>query len=94
MSDFNKLYRSNEEGKREFIDEVIHPFVVNEGRFKSSLYTSNDYGEYILLYRYPYAYADDDGTTAAYMIDITADSIEAICRDFLRQYLKIIEKEN
>lgn len=81
-----KEYRSNEEGKREFVDEVIRPLVHNEGHFSDALYVSNDRGEYILIYDY-------GKQTASYTIDITCDSISAICQDFIEQFRKIVRKE-
>lgn len=82
----NKTYRSNEEGKRSFTDEVILPLVLNENHFENAIYVTNDMGEYIMLYRY-------GEKKAAYAIDVTADSIEALARDFMKQFLKCIEKE-
>ena len=82
----HKTYRSTEEGKRGFTDEVILPLVLNENHFENAIYVTNDMGEYIMLYRY-------GEKKAAYAIDVTADSIEALARDFMRQFLKCIEKE-
>lgn len=81
-----KCYRSNEEGKRAFTDEVLAPLTINEGHFAEARYVTNDSGEYIMLYRH-------NEWRAAYAIDITADSIEALARDFIRRLLKCIEKE-
>ena len=81
-----KTYRSNEEGKRAFTDEVLAPLVVNEGHFAEALYTTNNHGEYIMLYRH-------NETVAAYAIDVTADSVEAMSRDFMKNLLKCIEQE-
>lgn len=81
-----KKYANNEDGKREFVDEVIKPMVCNEGHFKDAIYVSNDYGEYIMLYRY----GED---TAAYKIDITANSIKATVWDFCKQFLKYLKEE-
>lgn len=79
-------YRSNEEGKRKFTDEVLSQIVVNEGRFTEAIYTTNDNGEYIMLYRH-------NESKAAYAINVTADSIEAMARDFMKQLLKCVEQE-
>lgn len=82
----NKTYRSNEEGKRSFTDEVILPLVLNENHFENAIYVTNNMSEYIMLYRY-------GEQKAAYAINVTADSIEALARDFMRQFLTCIEKE-
>lgn len=87
MENLHKTYRSNEEGKRSFTDEVILPLVLNENHFENAVYVTNNMGEYIMLYRY-------GEKKAAYAINVTADSIEALARDFMRQFLKCIEKEN
>ena len=86
IENLHKEYRSNEEGKRSFTDEVILPLVLNENHFENAIYVTNDMGEYIMLYRY-------GEKKAAYAIDVTADSIEALARDFMKQFLKCIEKE-
>jgi len=82
----HKEYRSNEEGKRSFVDEVILPLVINENHFENAVYVTNDVGEYIMLYRY-------GEKNAAYAINVTADSIEALARDFMKQFLKCIDME-
>lgn len=86
IENLHKEYRSNEEGKRSFTDEVILPLALNENHFANAIYVTNDMGEYIMLYRY-------GEKKAAYAINVTADSIEALARDFMRQFLKYIEKE-
>lgn len=86
IESLHKTYRSNEEGKRSFTDEVILPLVLNENHFENAIYVTNNMGEYIMLYRY-------GEKKAAYAIDVTADSVEALARDFMKQFLKCIEKE-
>lgn len=86
IENLHKTYRSNEEGKRSFTDEVILPLVLNENHFENAIYVTNNMGEYIMLYRY-------GEKKAAYAIDVTADSVEALARDFMKQFLKCIEKE-
>lgn len=86
IESLHKTYRSNEDGKRSFTDEVIRPLVLNEGHFAEATYVSNDCGEYILLYRH-------NEQRSAYAINVTADSIEALTRDFCSQFLNCIEKE-
>ena len=81
-----KQYRSNEEGKMAFVDEVLNSLAVNEGHFAEAIYVANDNGEYIMLYRH-------GETKAAYAIDVTADSIEALARDFVKQLFKCVEQE-
>lgn len=81
-----KNYQNNEEGKRELVDEVICPLVLNEQHFADAMYVSNDSGEYIMLYRY-------NQKEPAYAINVTADSVEALIRDFMRQFLRCIDKE-
>ena len=71
----HKEYRSNEEGKRSFTDEVILPLVLNENHFENAIYVTNDMGEYIMLYRH-------GEKKAAYAINVTANSIEALARDY------------
>ena len=86
IENLHKEYRSNEEGKRSFTDEVILPLVLNENHFGNAIYVTNDMGEYIMLYRH-------GEEKAAYAIDVTADSIEALIRDFMKQFLKCIDRE-
>lgn len=86
IENLHKEYRSTEEGKRSFTDEVILPLVLNENHFENAIYVTNNMGEYIMLYRH-------GEKKAAYAINVTADSIEALARDFMRQFLKCIEKE-
>lgn len=81
-----KTYRSNEEGKRAFTDEVLAPLVLSEGHFIAPIYVANDNGEYIMLYRH-------NEKEAAYAIDVTADSIEALARDFMKKFLNFIDME-
>ena len=82
----DKIYKNNEQGKREFVDEIIRPLVLNEEHFADAMYVSNERGEYILLYRY-------GETDAAYAINVTADSIAALTRDFMRYFPRYIEEE-
>lgn len=86
IENLHKKYRSNEEGKRSFTDEVILPLVMNEGHFANAIYVTNDRGEYIMLYRH-------NEQSAKYAINVTADSIEALIRDFMNQFLRCINKE-
>lgn len=86
IENLHKTYRNNEEGKRSFTDEVILPLVLNENHFENAVYVMNNMGEYIMLYRY-------GEQKAAYAINVTADSIEALARDFMKQFLKCIEQE-
>ena len=86
IENLHKEYRNNEEGKRSFTDEVILPLVLNENHFANAIYVTNDMGEYIMLYRY-------GEKKAAYAINVTADSIEALARDFMRQFLRCIDRE-
>ena len=80
-----KHYPSNEMGKRMFTEEVILPLVVNEGHFAYAEYENTDRGEYIMLYL-------RKSTPAVFGIDITADSIETMARDFMRQFIECVEK--
>lgn len=82
----HKNYPSNEEGKREFVDEVICPIVLNEQHFTDAVYVTNDRGEYIMLYR-------QSQKEPAYAIDVTADSIEALIRDFMKQFPRCVDRE-
>ena len=86
IENLHKEYRSNEEGKRSFTDEVILPLVINENHFGNAIYVTNDMGEYIMLYRH-------GEKKAAYAINVTADSIEALIRDFMKQFLRCIDRE-
>ena len=81
-----KHYESSYEDKESFINEVIAPFVYNEGHFKECSYIhKNNDNEIIQLvpYRHEIGVA---------IIDISCDSVEAICRDFMRGFLKILEE--
>ena len=79
-------YRSDHAGKNQFIHEIIEPFVLASGEFIGVNYIDNEKGEWIAIYKegdpYPYKY-----------IDITADSIAAICVDFCKYFGKIVEEE-
>lgn len=80
-----EFYKSDYKGKEKFINEVIAPFVYNEGHFKECSYVhkNNDNEAIQLTPR-----RNDIGIR---LIDISCDSVEAICRDFMRQFLKILE---
>ena len=79
-------YRSNHEGKKQFIHEVIKPFVLATGEFTAVQYIDNENGEWIAIYKdgnpYPVKY-----------IDITADSIAAIYVDFCKYFSEIVKEE-
>lgn len=82
-----KTYLSNEGGKRDYINDVINPIVVNDGHFKSCEYlnlTEQRGGEYIVLHPHDPEYEKER------YINISADSIQAIFYDFARQILNII----
>ena len=86
MEKIIKNYYSTKEGKKEFVDEVLNPIVKNEGHFESCEYisTPND-GEWIVLKPY-----DWGNPPNSYRIDVGCDSIEAMCRDFMRGFLRAI----
>lgn len=81
-----KRYQSNYEDKENFVNEVIAPFVYNEGHFKecSYIHKNNDNEAIQLVPR-----RNDIGVK---FIDISCDSVEAICRDFMRGFIKILEE--
>lgn len=81
-----KIYKNNEEGKKEFIEEVINTIVENEGHFVCAEYKVTSSGEYIVLHRY------NMKDTPLY-IDITADSIEAVIRDFMKKFTTLVNSE-
>ncbi len=78
-----KKYSNNEEGKKTFVEEVINTLVVNESHFVKASYEKNTAGEYIKL---------NSLNDKILYIDITADSIEAVVRDFCKNFLKAVEK--
>lgn len=79
-------YRSNELGKKTFIEEVIKPFVLATGIFVEVCYVSDERGEWIALYK-------ESDPNPAVRIDITADSIAAIYVDFCHKFIDVIKKE-
>ena len=79
-------YRSNESGKKTFIEEVIKPFVLATGVFVEVRYVSDERGEWITLYK-------ENNLNPATRIDITADSIAAIYVDFCHKFIDVIKKE-
>ena len=79
-------YRSNHEGKNQFIHEVIEPFVLASGIFTAVKYIDNERGEWITLYK-------ESDPEPAVKIDITADSIAAIYVDFCRHFIEIVKEE-
>lgn len=80
-------YSNTKEGKAEFIAEVIEPFVQTEGHFIRAEYVTSvpelGEGEWIKL-------TTPEGKNL--FININLDSIQAVARDFVRQYLSCIAK--
>lgn len=81
MEDF-KIYMDNIQGKAEFVEEVLNPLVINEGHFRGCKYVDFVYDEYIELLSW--------GDTPNPRINITANSIEAVARDFCKYFIEII----
>ena len=79
-------YPSTIEGKKTFVEEVLSPLVKNEGYYADCEYEqTQENGELIVLV--PYSY--DDERKREY-INVSGDSIEAVCRDFMRGFLRTI----
>ena len=80
-------YANNSAGKAEFIADIIDPFVQTEGHFIKAEYVTNvpelGEGEWIKL-------TTPGGKNL--FINISLDSVQAVARDFVRQYLGCIAK--
>lgn len=83
-------YPSNETGKRFFVSDILNPIVINEGHFAECKYEKHENGEE-LIKLIPHKY--DEPWVKPKYICITADSIEAVCRDFMRNFIKILQEE-
>ena len=85
---FETLYSNNRDGKRKIVEEIIDPLVRNEGKFVGATYVEAASGEeYIVLNSVSYEKLPPK------FICVTADSVEALCRDFVRKYAKIIDEK-
>ena len=81
----NGIYSNNAEGKATFVYDIISPLVENENHFKACRYVNENHNEWIELI--PWGCREK-----VVKINVTADSLEAMIRDFCRQFIKIIEK--
>ena len=82
-------YRSNYEEKEKFVNEVIAQLVCNEGHFATCQYQKQADSNEELIKLIPHKY--EEPSAKPRYICITADSVEAVCRDFMKQFIKILE---
>ena len=81
----NGIYSNDIQGKKEFTENILIPFVENENHFKTCRYVCENHNEWIELV--PWSCREK-----IIKINVTADSLEAMIRDFCRQFIKIIEE--
>ena len=86
MSRIIELYTNTIEGKRKFVENIIAPLVQNENHFKDCKYVQEGYEEWIELTSW-------STLDKPIKINVTADSLEALIRDFCRNFLKFIEEK-
>lgn len=79
------IYQNNNQGKKEFVENVLNEIVMAEGHFKCCYYVDKKYDEYIVL-------VPHGSNGKEELINITADSIESVCRDFCKWFDYIISR--
>lgn len=81
-----KCYHSDKDGKKQFIEDVIKPFVLASEIYADVKYLDNERGEWILFFK-------SDFPDPVNCIDITANSIAAIYIDFCRKFANIVKEK-
>ena len=82
----NGIYSNNIQGKQEFVENVLVPLVENEAHFVTCRYVDMKHDECIELI--PWSKQEP-----SIKINVTADSINALIRDFCKYFTKILNKK-
>ena len=82
----NGIYSNNTQGKQEFVENILTPLVENENHFKTCRYINTDTSEMIEII----PWSKQEGSI---LIDVTADSVSALARDFCKHFTNIINQK-
>lgn len=81
----NGIYSNDIQGKEEFVKNILIPLVENENHFKTCRYVNENHNEWIELT--PWSCLEK-----IIKINVTADSLEAMIRDFCEKFIKVIKE--